>query len=669
MKRILLAALLVGAGIGLFRLGPGASVFRIAGSPSSPSSVQTLPMDSSRLSAERGSGEPSKVVSIPGDAMENAPSDDPVPQNARLNTGSESKAPVGPGHSEPSWADPGTDSDRVEISVGSDREERNSPPGSGVREEDLPAFDVADLLAGADFSDPEQRARIVARMEAAETARYAAVLERAEKMGIPVRKTGPDQQVSILHDFRGDEPLYRTTKNRNAGISSGASALKPAPYSLNGSGIRVGIWDAGSVRATHQELVGRVTNRNSSVATDAHSTHVAGTIGAVGVQANALGMAPAILLDAYDWNSDYTEMTAAGAATAGQVNRIPISNHSYGYEALTADMGRYETEARSLDAVAASLPYYLIFWAAGNEQDELTAKNGYQSITFTALAKNVLTVGAVHDAVSGGVRSLSAATMSYFSSWGPCDDGRIKPDVVANGVTLYSSVNTGNSAYDTYSGTSMATPSAAGSAALVAQEYARAFSGQYMRASLLKALLVHTADDLGPAGPDYQFGWGLINVKAAVDVLRDHASSLASPKLIEDSLTGTIRTRTHTFIWDQTRPIRATLCWTDPAGAAQTAPDSRTPNLVHNLDLTLTAPDGTTLYRPYVMPFVGVWTDASMSQTAVRGKNNVDNLERVDLETPLQSGVYTVTVSLDGSLTTSSQSYSLVITGGVSVEA
>lgn len=531
--------------------------------------------------------------------------------------------------------------------------------------------EVPDILAGADLSDPEARIRVVAEMFDAEEARYEQVLAKADRLGVPIRIDGPEGKVSILHDFRGDAPLYRTTLNRNAGISSAANLLYPAPYNLNGTGVKVGIWDGGSVRNTHQELTGRVTKRNASAANDDHATHVAGTVGASGVQTNARGMAPASIIDSYDWNSDYAEMTAAGAATATDASKTPLSNHSYGYNAGTADMGRYETEARAVDSLVFSLPYYLPFWAAGNEQDELTSKGGYQSITFNGLAKNLMTVGAVNDAVSGGVRSPATGTMSYFSSWGPCDDGRIKPDVVANGVSVYSCIKTSDTSYATYSGTSMATPSAAGSAALLAQLYAREFSGQLMRASMLKALMIHTADDLGTPGPDYKFGWGLINVRAAADIILAHKASLASPKLVEETVANGAKTKTHTFVWDGVSPIRATLCWTDRAGTAQTAPDSRTPNLVNNLDLKITAPDGTTVHMPFVMPFVGTWSDASMALPATTGKNNVDNVEQVYIASPSQAGTYTVTVSLDGTLTGGQtvQHYSLVVTGGQDVEA
>ena len=527
---------------------------------------------------------------------------------------------------------------------------------------------TGEILAGKDLNDPEQRALAVAEMSEAEEVRYEAVLARAKELGIPVRVEGPANKISVLHDIRGDEPVYRTTMNANAAISSGANLLYPAPYSLNGTGVKVGVWDAGSVRNTHREFnTTRVVKRNSSVALDDHATHVAGTIGASGFTASAKGMAPNVSIDSWDWNSDYAEMTLSGAASAtADASKIPLSNHSYGYNATTADMGVYNSESVETDALAVSMPYYLICWAAGNEQDFLTAKGGFQSITYNGLSKNILTVGAVNDAVSGGVRSPSAGTMSSFSSWGPCDDGRIKPDVVANGVSVNSPIDTSDSAYASYSGTSMATPSASGSAALLAQLYAREFAGQRMRSSMLKALLIHTADDLGNTGPDYKFGWGLINVKAAADVILAHKASPSAPKLIEDSVSSSVISRTHTFQWDGVSPIRVTLCWIDPPGTAQ-ADNSRSQNLRNNLDLTVTTPNST-LLRPYVMPFAGNWTDAAMNSVATTGRNNVDNVEQVYLAAPSQAGTYTITVARDGGLTTASQVYSLIVTGGANVE-
>ncbi len=529
---------------------------------------------------------------------------------------------------------------------------------------------IPDILKDVDMTDPEARARVVAAMRLLGERQENAVIEKARQLGVPLRKDGPGHTVSTLYDFRGDEPIYRSTLNTNAAISTGANLVAVAPYTLNGTGVKIGVWDGGPVRSTHQEFTGRVTKKDSTDTGDDHATHVAGTIGASGVQAAAKGMSPKILIDSYEWNNDYAEMAAAGTVSAGDTTGLPLSNHSYGLGAVTADMGRYETEARSLDAVAASLPYYLPFWAAGNEQEELIAKGGYQSITFNGLAKNIMTIGAVNDAVASGVRSPAAGLIASFSSLGPCDDGRIKPDAVANGVNVYSPVAPSNPAYDaTYSGTSMATPNALGSSALLVQLYAREFSGQRIRASTLKALLIHTADDIGTTGPDYKYGWGLINVKAASDLILAHKASLIAPKMIEGTITNASKTNTHTFTWDGASPIRATVCWTDPAGTAQTGADSRTANLKHNLDAKITAPNDSTLYQPYVMPFVGSWTTAAMASAATTGKNNVDNVEQVYVAAPSQAGTYTVTVSLDGTLTTANQTYSLILTGGTSVES
>ena len=90
-----------------------------------------------------------------------------------------------------------------------------------------------------------------------------------------------------------------------------------------------------------------------------------------------------------------------------------------------------------------------------------------------------------------------------FSSRGPCPDGRIKPDVSAPGVDLYSCYDSSNTSYGYMSGTSMATPSTTGSCGLVVSYYRRLNAGKDMRAATLKGLVINTADEAGPAdGPD-----------------------------------------------------------------------------------------------------------------------------------------------------------------------
>jgi subtilisin family serine protease len=617
-----------------------------------------------RQTAEASDGIPSKSdsivagTSVPHSGMAPAmASSGPIAPPSPLPA----RAPITPPDTSPA-SDEATDVTEV-------AQNNNLPPQQGPNSSSAaargpmsPTNLIVELLQSTDMSNPEERQKVVSRMTEIEESRMDAVLEKADQLGVPVRIDEIGGKVSILHDFRDDQPLYRTTNNKNAAISTGANLIQAAPYGLNGTGVKIGVWDGGSVRKTHRELTSRVTNINPTTPPIDHATHVAGTIAATGVDANAKGMAPKSTVDSFDWDNDYAEMSANGAATATALAAMSISNHSYGYNSATADMGRYENFARTNDAIAWSLPYYLPFWAAGNAQRILTAKGGFQSITFDSLAKNIVTVGAVNDAVVAGTRSPSAGSMSSFSSWGPCDDGRIKPDLVANGVSVYSTTAASDSSYNSYSGTSMATPNAAGSAALIQQLYANTF-GQRPRASLLKALLIHTADDLGNPGPDYKFGWGLINVKAAADIILEQKATPAVPRLSENTLTAAVKSITTTFTWDGVSPIRATLTWTDPAGAAQTETDSRTPNLVHDLDLKITGPDGATVYLPFIMPFVGSWTPAAMSAAATTGKNKTDNTEQIYISKPNRAGTYTVTVSMDGALTTNAQPYALVITG------
>ena len=106
--------------------------------------------------------------------------------------------------------------------------------------------------------------------------------------------------------------------------------------------------------------------------------------------------------------------------------------------------------------------------------------------------------------------------ISPYSAWGPVDDGRIKPDIVANGADVFSTLETSDGAYGQMYGTSMANASASGTLALLKEHYMNTHGGAVMKAATLKGLVIHTADECGPSpGPDYQFGWGLLNAESA----------------------------------------------------------------------------------------------------------------------------------------------------------
>ena len=575
---------------------------------------------------------------------------------------------------------------------------------------------IADVLEGVDLTIPAERERVAAEIRKIEARRREAGQARARELGMPLRIERPDgsvQEVAGIDEF--GKVVYFITHNTNAAISTGANLLNASPYNLNGSGIVVGVWDGGVGRASHQEFGGRLVVMDGGALND-HATHVAGTVIASGVQANAKGMAPAGNVDSYDWNSDKTEMTSRGAAAPNEAGMIFLSNHSYGYgsgwnyvnggtpyrlwewlgngtnaTATEQNFGRYNTFARDTDSIAAAAPYYLIFRSAGNDRNnnptngnsvalssasstvvsydsaihpagDGTYRSGFENIGYDALAKNIVTVGAATDAVSSGTRSPSSAFPTSFSSFGPTDDGRIKPDLVANGDGLYSTLSASNTSYGSMGGTSMSSPNATGTAALLVQEYRRLFPGSAMRSSTLKGLLLHTADDRGNAGPDYKHGWGLINAKAAVDLIREHQAAPAKKRITENTVTSSNQVITHDIIWDGSSPIRVTLCWTDPAGTSTSTPDLRTARLRNNLDVKITAPDSSEHF-PFVMPFVGNWTVASMDLPATRGVNNTDNVEQVYIPTPPVAGQYRITVSYSGTLANNQQVYSLLVSG------
>jgi hypothetical protein len=412
-----------------------------------------------------------------------------------------------------------------------------------------------------------------------------------------------------------------------------------------------------------------------------------------GVVARAKGMSYEGKLACYDWIDDDSEMaTAAGSG-------MKVSNHSYSYitgweynsgEAKwywwgDADIsqtedyffGFYDSEAQDWDEIARNAPYYTIVASAGNDRgdagpgpggghyvwdnalgtwvwstttrDPDGGSDGYDCLDHLAIAKNVISVGAVND-IPGGYSAPSDVVMTSYSSWGPADDGRIKPDLVANGQGLYSCSNISNTAYTTASGTSMASPNLSGSLNLLIHHYEATHSDTTPLSSTMRAVLIQTADEAGAnPGPDYVFGWGLMNTLKAADLI---ANDGTNPFFIrEDFLSNGQRDTLYLFS-NGTDPIRVTLAWADPA-ATPPAPslNPTTLMLVNDLDLRLKHMESSTTYLPYVL------NPSSPSSPASTGDNFRDNAEQIHLASP-SAGHYMVTVSHKGTLS-ANQWYSM----------
>jgi hypothetical protein len=291
------------------------------------------------------------------------------------------------------------------------------------------------------------------------------------------------------------------------------------------------VWDGGIARASHQEYDGAGGNNRFSAGDSGslnyHSAHVTGTIMASGVVANSKGMAPHSSVIGYDWNSDLSEATRAAS------NGMLVSNHSYGYATRNAlgqvqvpqyYFGGYIEDSRDWDEIMFNAPNYLMVVAAGNDGDDDTANTnptggyGFDKLTGHSTAKNNLVVAAANDANIDNNGNLLGVTIANFSSEGPTDDFRIKPDIAGNGVSVYSTYDNSNTAYNSISGTSMASPNIAGSLVLLQQHYNN-LNNSFMKAATLKGLALHTADDAGFSGPDAIFGWGLMNYKAAAEAI------------------------------------------------------------------------------------------------------------------------------------------------------
>ena len=580
-------------------------------------------------------------------------------------------------------------------------------------EEPDAAAKTAELLSQrVDLSDPKKRAALVAELEKINEEHTREIEKKAKSLGLEMRGVRPDGREFVLSGFEGDRPIYEYAENVRAAISTAAHLVRDtSPFNVNGSGETIGMWEVGLPRVTHEEFgrPSRLTMGQSTSGTSDHATHVAGTMIAAGVNASLKGMAPGAEIVAFTSTSDSSEMMANGAAVAGEAGKIYLSNHSYGFGAgwtddewegtfvddadtsndFEAEFGRYGSNAISVDGLTYNLPYYLPFFSAGNHGNDNPPangqtfthgsstytydssrhpasdgvyKNGYDTCEGKKVAKNVMTVGAVNDAVTSNSRNLALATLASFSSTGPTDDGRIKPDIVANGVSLLSSAGSDDTSTASFSGTSMSSPNAAGSAVLLVNYYGSRFPGQAMRAATLKGLILHTADDRGNAGPDYQFGWGLMNTQAAANLIKDHADHVddGGERIIEEQILSGGGAKVWSGVAMGGQPLRVTLCWTDPAGSNKSGHENRSRALVNDLNLTVQGPGGTHL--PYVMPHVGDWSIGSLDDVATTGVNNVDNVEQVYLSSAA-SGSYTISVDYSGSLTHGLQDYSLIITG------
>ena len=452
--------------------------------------------------------------------------------------------------------------------------------------------------------------------------------------------------------------------NEDAQTIHNVPPLRGPPYNLFGNGIRISEIDGGAVRATHEAFTtNRVTLEETNIGIDEHATHVAGTMIAQPPVVNgAQGIAPQATLFSYNFLNTFDgggpmepEVKAARSATT---NLALVNNNSWGYvggqdgqDVFPEDVfGDYDVYGAAWDDVVIA-NRLLVVRAAGNDRNDFGPISStvpydghdgtffptpgltepyYDCISNWGVSKNIVTVGAVKDSVTG---DKTHAAITDFSSIGPADDGRVKPDVVAYGADLLSTFGNSDTAYGPLSGTSMASPVVSGIAALVIEAHKKQFAGAVPDPALTKGILIHTAEDLGNVGPDYVFGWGLVNAQAAVDFV-----STTLPRFLSDTVAhGTDKNYTILIPPGASSGFKVTLIWNDPAG-----PTASDPDLVNNLDLELIEPSGIT-HRPWVLPRQqGVSHSPALSATT--GVNSADNVEQIIINNATATGTWTLRV-------------------------
>lgn len=409
------------------------------------------------------------------------------------------------------------------------------------------------------------------------------------------------------------KPVALNYKNRGAHSINIVSAT--AGRNLQGANVTMGNGDDGDA-STHIDFSSRLINRNPVAATT-HATHTIGTMSGAGlIDPRHKGMAPkATIIGQY--YSDILVNTPYYVADYDMV----ITNNSYHSAALgCAGQGDYDVLSNYVDAQMMNDPALLHIFAAGNDGNSTCSPYPYSFATIKSgfqTGKNVLTVGAVDN---------SNYSIAYFSSRGPVDDGRLKPEIVAGGWAINST--SPNNTYSTQYGTSMSAPTAAGTLGLLYERYRQLHGGANPTAALIKAVACNGADDLGNAGPDFTFGFGNLNARNAVEALENNTYFTGTMG------NGGTATFNITGVPAGTAQIKIMLYWNDRPATPYAAT-----TLVNNLDLTVTAPDAS-VHNPLILnPSV-----ANVSNVAVEGIDNLNNIEQVVINNP-PAGNFTVSVT------------------------
>ena len=491
-----------------------------------------------------------------------------------------------------------------------------------------------------------------------------------------------------------------------------AYQLWSAPYNLSGKGTSIGIFELQTKPYKyHPEFktptVPITLTSPNNVPYSTHPTHVFGIVMANGIKDNGLARGIAKGASGYWYLTGVTIETYLDVI-ANSFQKWTISNHSYGQtrgwaqdngqwiwfgtsESASTNtpnsedfkFGYYDEWAKRLDSLLYEEQDQIPVLAAGNQRGNgpnsatgnyvfLPGKvidttsvphpkngaSGYDVLLSHTTSKNAIVVGAVD----------KNKVLWANSNTGPTDDGRIKPDVVALGkdVRVCTKTNRGYG-YTNESGTSFAAPAVSGALLLLQKLWNSNFPDLSFHSATARALLINTATDRGKTGPDYQYGWGVVNAKLAADLILQNAKNARYSIRRK-----TLKQGQEYVFYFKAKPnetITLTLAWTDPAGTPVTGGsfppiNNRRKMLVNDLDMRVNSiageAEGFQPFKPYVLNV------ANPSATATKGDNTTDNVEQIRFRHT--SGIsfqeYKVVISHKDDLKDGEQDFSLVVRGG-----
>jgi len=404
------------------------------------------------------------------------------------------------------------------------------------------------------------------------------------------------------------------TRGKSLHRSNGLDTQTSAGRNYTGVGVGVLVRDDGIV-GPHIDFQGRIDNSTTSGSGGTHGDGVAGIFaGAGNLDPTRRGMAAGSDVYVSTYASSFLDGATTSLINSGTVQ---ITNSSYG----NGCNGGYTSIARTVDQQTRNNTSLLHLFSCGNSG---TSNCGYGA-------------GAGWGNITGGHKqgkNVIATANTFFngnlvnsSSKGPATDGRIKPDIAANGQNQISTNE--NNTYQSFGGTSGAAPGIAGVAAQLYELYADGNGGTLPPSGLIKATLLNTANDAGNVGPDFNFGWGIVNGLRAGKLIEDNRF------LTDDVTQGNSNTHTIT-VPSGTTQVRFMVYWTDAEATA-----GANPALVNDLDLVVTDPSNTD-FLPWILDPTP--NPVNLDTPATNGIDRLNNMEQVLINTPV-AGDYDIEIT------------------------